>query len=108
MTLAVGVAVENGGFDDGPRMDRLDAAFASRYLDALNGHFHPQRFPKPSRPWRQRGGMRAGPGTRTAPPRSGRRRGTRRPVAGFRRLGRVTSRPGSSPTRRSRGGVETR
>ncbi|MEP9391395.1 DUF5995 family protein [Gordonia sp. VNQ95] len=52
ITLAVGVAVENGMFDDGPRMDRLDAAFASRYLDALNGHFHPHLFPKPSRSWR--------------------------------------------------------
>ncbi|MGV0811620.1 DUF5995 family protein [Mycolicibacterium boenickei] len=52
ITIAVGVAVEDGAFQDGPRMDRLDAAFAQRYFDALNGHFHPGRYPKPTRSWR--------------------------------------------------------
>ncbi|MYR05647.1 hypothetical protein GTV32_04670 [Gordonia sp. SID5947] len=52
ITLAVGVAIDEGLFDDGPRMERFDALFASRYLDAVNGHFHPGRFPKPTRSWR--------------------------------------------------------
>ena len=26
----------------------LDVAFAGRYLDALNGYFHPDRYPKPT------------------------------------------------------------
>ncbi|WP_066898746.1 DUF5995 family protein [Mycolicibacterium houstonense] len=52
ITIAVGVAVEDGVFEDGPRMDRLDAAFAQRYFDALNGHFHPGRYPRPTRSWR--------------------------------------------------------
>ncbi|GAA3714724.1 DUF5995 family protein [Gordonia hankookensis] len=52
ITLAVGVAIDDGVFDDGPRMERFDAVFASRYLDAVNGHFHPDRFPKPTRSWR--------------------------------------------------------
>src|ERR1700752_5430589 len=51
ITIAVGVAVGEGAFEDGPRMERLDVAFASRYLAALNGHFHPGRFPKPTRSW---------------------------------------------------------
>ncbi len=32
ITIAVGTAVEDGAFEDGPRMDRLDAAFASAVL----------------------------------------------------------------------------
>jgi hypothetical protein len=32
-------------------MERFDVAFAVRYFDALNGHFHPDRFPKPTRSW---------------------------------------------------------
>lgn len=52
ITIAVGVAVGDGVFEDGPRMDRLDAAFAQRYFDALNGHFHPGRYPRPTRSWR--------------------------------------------------------
>ncbi|MDF3338377.1 DUF5995 family protein [Mycolicibacterium septicum] len=52
ITIAVGVAVEDGAFEDGPRMDRLDAAFAQRYFDALNGYFHPDRYSKPTRSWR--------------------------------------------------------
>lgn len=52
ITIAVGTAVTDGAFEDGPRMDRLDATFASRYFDALNGYFHPDRYAKPTRSWR--------------------------------------------------------
>jgi hypothetical protein len=51
ITLAVGVAVADGHFEDGPRMVRLDATFASHYFDALNGYFHPDRFSGPARSW---------------------------------------------------------
>ncbi|MGY1803476.1 DUF5995 family protein [Blastococcus sp. SYSU D00922] len=37
VTLAVARGIERGDFDDGERMDRLDATFAGRYLDALRG-----------------------------------------------------------------------
>ena len=39
ITIAVRTAVNNGAFQDGPRMERFDAAFAGRYFDALNGYF---------------------------------------------------------------------
>ena len=53
ITHAVSTAVASGEFQDGPKMARFDAAFASRYFDALNGHFHPDRFPKPTRSWQK-------------------------------------------------------
>jgi hypothetical protein len=53
ITIAVAVAVKNGAFEDGPRMELFDAAFASRYFDALNGHFHPEEFPRPTRSWQK-------------------------------------------------------
>ena len=34
ITIAVGVAIEQGAFEDGPRMERFDVAFAVRYFDA--------------------------------------------------------------------------
>ncbi|HZA11786.1 DUF5995 family protein [Mycobacterium sp.] len=52
ITIAVGTALNQGAFDDGPRMERFDVAFASRYLDALNGYFHPEKFRKPTSSWR--------------------------------------------------------
>ena len=52
ITLAVGLAIDAGEFEDRARMERLDVAFAGRYLDALNGYFHPDRYPKPTRSWR--------------------------------------------------------
>jgi len=52
ITIAVGTAIEQGVFEDGPRMERFDVAFAVRYFDAVNGHFHPGQFPKPTRSWR--------------------------------------------------------
>ncbi len=51
VTIAVGIAVAEGKFEDGARLERLDAAFANRYFDALNGHFHPGRFPRPTHSW---------------------------------------------------------
>jgi hypothetical protein len=53
ITIAVRTAVKNGAFQDGPRMERFDAAFASRYFDALNGYFHPSQFPRPTRSWQR-------------------------------------------------------
>ena len=51
ITIAVGTAIEQGAFENGPRMERFDVAFAVRYFDAVNGHFHPGQFPKPTRSW---------------------------------------------------------
>ncbi len=53
ITIAVAVAVKNGAFEDGPRMELFDAKFASRYFDALNGYFHPNEFPRPTRSWQK-------------------------------------------------------
>lgn len=53
ITKAVDVAIRNGAFQDGPRMDQFDAAFADRYFDALNGYFHPTGFPQPTRAWQK-------------------------------------------------------
>jgi Family of unknown function (DUF5995) len=53
ITIAVAVALKNGAFEDGPRMERFDAAFASRYFDALNGYFHPNEFPRPTLAWQK-------------------------------------------------------
>ena len=52
ITIAVRTALEQGAFEDGPRMQRLDVTFASRYFDALNGYFHPGKYPKPTRSWK--------------------------------------------------------
>jgi hypothetical protein len=53
ITIAVRTAVNDGAFQDGPRMERFDAAFAGRYFDALNGYFHPSQFPRPTRSWQR-------------------------------------------------------
>ena len=53
ITIAVRTAVNNGAFQDGPRMERFDASFAGRYFDALNGYFHPNQFPRPTRSWQK-------------------------------------------------------
>jgi hypothetical protein len=52
ITIAVRAALAQGAFQDGQRLERLDVAFAARYLNALNGWFHPGDYPKPSRCWR--------------------------------------------------------
>jgi hypothetical protein len=49
ITVAVARAIEDGAFDDGERMSRLDAAFANRYLEALHAW---QTGGEPSRSWR--------------------------------------------------------
>jgi hypothetical protein len=36
VTVAIARAIDDGVFDDGQRMSRLDAAFANRYLRALH------------------------------------------------------------------------
>lgn len=33
-------------------MEQFDVTFASRYFDALNGYFHPDKYPKPTRSWK--------------------------------------------------------
>jgi hypothetical protein len=52
ITIAVRVAVQQGAFEDGPRMERFDVTFANRYFEALNGYFHPGRFGRPTRSWK--------------------------------------------------------
>ena len=63
ITIAVQTAVADGVFEDGPRMERFDVTFANRYFEALNGHFHPQRFARPTRSWQVTfdGAVRADP-----------------------------------------------
>ena len=51
ITIAVGVALKDGAFEDGPRMERFDVAFAGRYFAAVNGYFHPHQFGKPTHSW---------------------------------------------------------
>lgn len=52
INLAIAQATDGGSFADAKRMQRLDVAFANRYLDAMNGYFHRGDFPKPTRSWR--------------------------------------------------------
>jgi len=52
ITIAIGAAVLQGKFEDAQRMQRFDVIFATRYFDALNGYFHPDKFVKPTRSWR--------------------------------------------------------
>ena len=51
ITIAVKAAVKQGLFVDGPRMERFDVAFANRYFAAVNGHFHPDKYPKATYSW---------------------------------------------------------
>jgi len=52
ITIAIKQGIAEGLFDDGPRMERFDVTFASRYFAALNGWFHPAQYPDISRCWR--------------------------------------------------------
>lgn len=52
ITIAIRDGIAQHVFDDGPRMERFDVTFASRYFAALNGFFHPTDFPHPSQCWR--------------------------------------------------------
>ncbi len=51
ITIAVRTAIATGVFQEGDRMQRLDVAFAARYLDAVNAHFHPRDYGGPTRSW---------------------------------------------------------
>jgi hypothetical protein len=56
VTVGIKAAVEDGVFDDGARIERLDVDFAQRYFNALNAFFHPRKSPAKSRdaltlPW---------------------------------------------------------
>lgn len=51
ITLAIRTAIAEGKFQNGPRLQQLDVTFASRYFAALNGHFHPGAYPRPSHAW---------------------------------------------------------
>lgn len=42
VTINVKKGIEQGKFDDGPRMERLDVIFANRYLDAFEDYLHGQ------------------------------------------------------------------
>jgi hypothetical protein len=51
ITIAIRTAIAEHKFEDGPRMERFDVTFASRYFAALNGYFHPGQFPSPTHSW---------------------------------------------------------
>lgn len=51
-TLAIRDAVNDGTFDDGARMERLDIAFATRYFDALNTFHQSPTGGNSTLPWR--------------------------------------------------------
>src|SRR5271163_4405588 len=44
VTLAIREAINDGQFDDGHRVARLDVVFAQRYFDALNAYFYPNDY----------------------------------------------------------------
>lgn len=43
-TVAIRKAINEGDFDDGRRMERLDVIFANRYFSALNAYFLPHEY----------------------------------------------------------------
>jgi hypothetical protein len=51
VTLAIRAAINDGEFDDGDRVARLDVAFAQRYFDGLNAYFHPNECQGLTLPW---------------------------------------------------------
>ncbi|MCV7099310.1 DUF5995 family protein [Mycobacterium palustre] len=51
VTLAIRDDIDRGGFQDGRRVAQLDVAFAQRYFDALNAHFHPGEYHGLTLPW---------------------------------------------------------
>ena len=52
ITIAIRKGIADHVFENGPRMERFDVTFASRYFAALNGYFHPHDYPSISRCWR--------------------------------------------------------
>ena len=51
ITRAIRDAINDGTFADGPRIERLDVAFAKRYFNALNAYFYPDEFEGLTLPW---------------------------------------------------------
>ena len=51
VTLGIRDAINDGTFVDGPRIERLDVAFAKRYFNALNAYFYPHEFQGLTLPW---------------------------------------------------------
>ncbi|HWW62945.1 MAG TPA: DUF5995 family protein, partial [Thermoanaerobaculia bacterium] len=51
ITIAIRTAVQQGYFQNNPRMEHFDVIFASRYFAALNGWFWPAQFPPASKVW---------------------------------------------------------
>jgi hypothetical protein len=52
ITIAIKQGIAAKTFDDGPRMERFDVTFASRYFAAFNAYFHPAQYPPISHCWR--------------------------------------------------------
>jgi hypothetical protein len=52
ITLAIKQGIADHKFDDGPRMERFDVTFASRYFAAFNAYFHPAQYPSISHCWK--------------------------------------------------------
>jgi hypothetical protein len=52
ITIAIKQGIANHQFDDGPRMERFDVTFASRYFAAFNAYFYPGEYPAISHCWR--------------------------------------------------------
>jgi hypothetical protein len=52
VTLGIRDAIKDGTFIDGPRIGRLDVAFAKRYFNALNAYFYPDEFQGLTLPWK--------------------------------------------------------
>ncbi len=51
VTLAIREAINDGQFDDGHRVARLDVVFAQRYFNALNAYFYPNKHPDLTLAW---------------------------------------------------------
>jgi hypothetical protein len=51
VTIAIRNAIDNGEFEDGARMEKLDVAFARRYFNALNAYFYPDDYQGLTLPW---------------------------------------------------------
>jgi hypothetical protein len=52
ITIAIKQGIASHQFDDGPRMERFDVTFASRYFAAFNAYFYPGQYPAISHCWR--------------------------------------------------------
>jgi hypothetical protein len=52
ITIAIKQGIANNQFQDGPRMERFDVTFASRYFAAFNAYFYPAVYPPISHCWR--------------------------------------------------------